>query len=264
MEMRNVGPEVEMREMVDRSAMKMNTAIPGIIESFDPATQTATVTPAIKMRTMIDNEEGFLSLPTIIHVPVVYPVVAVKGFALTLPISKGDNCLLVFSQRAIDNWHDRGSVQPPEEGVNSRHHDLTDAFALISPLPLPQVFGDWEANGLELRNRAKSSRVTVRDSEIEIQRLPDSIVTLTGSSITLQQGGASTVTLLNGSITIQQGGSIVLVDSAGVTITGNLLVSGSVTSQTSMVDPKGDMEEMRGDYNQHKHGTSPLPDTLME
>ena len=142
--------------------MRVNTTIPGQIVSFD-GVSTATVIPAIKMRTYIDEVEGFKELPPLYNVPVIVPFVSVAGFALTLPIRAGDPCLIHFSQRAIDNWHERGGIQPPEEGEGSRHHDLTDAFVTFAPVPLPQVFSAWEANGIELRNRARTSRVTVRD-----------------------------------------------------------------------------------------------------
>jgi hypothetical protein len=168
----------QLRETIDRAMSQINTCLPGVIESFDATTQTVTVKPGIQIRTNIDGKIGYLDLPQIINVPILFPYAAVAGFALTLPIRSGDPCLLVFSQRAIDNWHDQGGVQPPENnGLSCRHHDLTDAFALLAPNPVPLALSNWEAEGIELRNRARTTRITVRDDEIEF-RVGDTVMTL--------------------------------------------------------------------------------------
>jgi hypothetical protein len=156
----------QSRELVDRAMRQINTAIPGKIVSFDGSTQTATVQPCVKMRTFIDEEQGHQDPPQIINAPVVFPFVSTLGFALTLPISAGDPCLLIFSQRAIDNWHDQGGVQPPEEGIGSRHHDITDAFVLMAPSPKPNVLGAWQTDGIELRNRSRDVFLKITDAGI--------------------------------------------------------------------------------------------------
>jgi len=178
--------EAQLREILDRAMSRLNTCLPGTIDSFDAATQTVTVTPAIQMKVLLGDSETFMDLPQITNVPLVFPFAATAGFALTLPVRKGDPCLLVFSQRAIDNWHNMGGSQPPESGVGVRHHDLTDAFAIFAPSPLTQVLGEWEADGIEIRNRDKTSRVTVKDASVEVQvgvsktTIVDNLITLDG------------------------------------------------------------------------------------
>jgi hypothetical protein len=156
--------------------------MPGVIDSFDSATQTATVLPAIKMRINIGGETSYTDYPPIVNVPVAFPFATTAGFALTLPVKKGDSCLLIFSQRGIDNWHELGGIQPPEEGIGSRHHDLTDAIAIFAPSPLSDVLGSWEADGIELRNRAKDSRITLKDDTITLSR-GGTTLTMTDSTI---------------------------------------------------------------------------------
>lgn len=167
METRFSSPEVQGREIIDRAMRGINTAIPGKIISFDPSTQTATVQPGVKMKTRIDGEEGHEAPPNILNAPVLFPFASTSGFALTIPIQAGDPCLLVFSQRSIDNWHDRGGVQPTEEGVGSRHHDITDAFVILAPAPKPNVLGSWQSDGIELRNRARDVYLKITDDGIE-------------------------------------------------------------------------------------------------
>lgn len=55
---------------------------------------------------------------------------------LTFPINKGDDCVLLFSDREIESWFINGDTQP----VNyQRMHDLTDAFAIFGIRSLPKI-----------------------------------------------------------------------------------------------------------------------------
>jgi hypothetical protein len=240
---------VQLRELIDRMMLRVNTACPGTVESFDAATQTAKVLPSIRMKTYI-GEEGFLDYPPIVNVPVVFPFASTAGFALTLPVRQGDPCLLVFSQRAIDNWHENGGVQPPEDAVAGRHHDLTDAIAIMAPSPLSQVLGAWEADGIELRNRAKTSRITLKDDSIEAQC----------GSTTMTIDAAGTVEVV--------APSAVTVTTPLATFSGNLQVGGSVTAAGQVSDGTGSMQGIRNTFNTHTHpgdsgGTTGTPNQSM-
>ena len=185
------------REEIDRALRGINTCIPGVIESFDSATQTATVIPAIKMRTFVDEHGGYLNMPPIIRAPVVFPVGSASGFALTFPVSKGDPCLILFSQRGIDNWHEKGGIQPPEAGVSNRHHDLTDAIVLMAPLPLSNSLGSFQSDGIEMRNRDRSTFVKVRQNSVTIGN--QSVVCTLGEDGSFVFGGD----VISGGISLQ-------------------------------------------------------------
>lgn len=160
----------QQREMIDRMMYRVNTCIPGVIDHFYPATQTARVIPAIQTR-MVDHngKQTLVDMPAILTVPVCFPFGISAGYALTIPITKGDPCILVFSQRCIDNWYENGGIQPPETtGVLSRHHDMNDAFAFVCAPPKPDALLDWLMDGMEIRNKDRKRRVTVSDNGIEI------------------------------------------------------------------------------------------------
>ena len=70
----------------------LRCALPGIVESFDPETQTASVRPALR--------KGSFPLPVIRDVPVFFP--GSRDSAITWPISEGDGCLLVFADCDMD------------------------------------------------------------------------------------------------------------------------------------------------------------------
>lgn len=209
MDNRLVDKASETKEIIDRALARMNTSIPGVIDSFDGETQTAIVIPAISMKTFIDDKEGVLEFPPIVNAPIVFPFVATAGFALTLPIRRGDPCIILFSQRSIDNWHDKGGIQPSEEGVAARHHDLTDAIILMAASPIPNVLGEWEGQGIQIRNRDKTSTNTLYDDKIVLDR-----------------AGTSTITVFETKVVIDTTVEVII-DTPETTITGNLTVNGN-------------------------------------
>lgn len=201
-------PATQLRELFDRLMLRVNTCMPGTIASFDPATQTATVIPAIQMQTRVDDRDEYIDLPPIINAPVVYPLAASAGFAITLPFRPGDPCVLVFSQRAIDNWHERGGTQPPEDGPGCRHHDLTDAFVFPAAAPLPMALDNWEEDGLQLRNVNGTTKLTVKDDEISLT-VGNVVFKVTATGVTVAGGtfkGPGNVDLLLHTHNDPQGG----------------------------------------------------------
>lgn len=126
----------------------MWTALPGIIRSFDPKEITCEVQPAIQGK--IAKEDGsveLVNLPILLDCPVVFP----RGgsCSLTFPIKAGDECLVVFSSRAIDLWWQSGGVQPP---VEVRMHDLSDGFVIPGPYSQPQAIKGISTNAVQLRS----------------------------------------------------------------------------------------------------------------
>lgn len=114
-----------VKDQIRTDRLELNTSLPGIVESYDPATRTASVRPAMK-RTTIDGRNP--RRPLLLEVPVVFPYSGTQG--ITFPLKVGSPCLLVFSQRSIDDW-----VTKREEDVvsDSRLHDINDAFCIPGP-----------------------------------------------------------------------------------------------------------------------------------
>jgi hypothetical protein len=101
---------------------QIHFALPGIIIKFDAETKLAQVQPSIKKR-YIDGT--IQEMPNIIHVPVIFS--QSKKFSDTFPLENGDGVLLIFSERALEQWLDNGHNSEP--GV-SRKFDLSDAIAI--------------------------------------------------------------------------------------------------------------------------------------
>jgi hypothetical protein len=177
----------------------LHTSIPGIIQSFDPVRQLANVQPAIR-RIFIsrESEESILTpspLPLLINVPVIFP--RGGGFSLTFPVKSGDECLLVFCERSIDNWHQYGGVKDP---IARRFHDLSDATAFVGLSSMPNKVPEYNGEDTELKSDDGSVVFTIR------------------------LDGTSTLKAI----------SSVTIDSPETTITGNLTVDGNALMKSDL------------------------------
>lgn len=112
---------------IERFLSNVHTAMPGVIENYDPDTNTASIQPMLK-RKYVDNDQA-VEFPIISNVPVLFPRTA--DAHLALPVANGDNVLLVFSERGISRWLDLGGYVDPEEPA---------MFALNDAIAIPGIF----------------------------------------------------------------------------------------------------------------------------
>jgi hypothetical protein len=159
----NRASTAQWKSILRQALTDLRVATPGIIQSFDPATQLASVTVAIRERVRTPNGPVDTEIATINMVPVVLP--RAGGFTLTLPISQGDECLLVFADMCIDLWWTRGGVQNQFE---VRRHDLTDCFCIPGPWSKPQVLENYSAESAQLRSDDGTVTVDVSSDQITL------------------------------------------------------------------------------------------------
>lgn len=137
-----------IRSAIEGFLVNVWTALPGIVQSFDPGKMTLVVQPAI--RAAVRDSKGkqtWVELPLLLDVPVVFP--AGGGFCLTLPIQQGDEVLVVFASRCMDAWWQSGGIQ---NQIEFRLHDLSDGFAIPGPRSVPNAFSGISTNTAQLRN----------------------------------------------------------------------------------------------------------------
>lgn len=136
----------------------VHTCLPGQIESYDHSRQRASVKPLLKKAYLDGKAE---SLPVIDGVPVVFP--ASSDFSFTYPLKDGDTVLLVFAERSMEKWLQRGGETEPGD---PRKFDLTDAIALPGLKPfgggngLASLFNTVEG----LVEGATDGQLTVHDA----------------------------------------------------------------------------------------------------
>ena len=105
----------------------MRVAIPGVVTSYDAATQTATVQPVVRFRYTDTDGESKQYLPgPVPNVPILYP--SGGGYSLTFPFDTGDPVLLMVADRSIAEWKATGAEDNTPQ--HFRRFDLSDAFAI--------------------------------------------------------------------------------------------------------------------------------------
>ena len=198
--------DVEVMEThLDGRQAQIHTAMPGTIVSYDPATMTVVVQPSIQgMHQKLDGKVEPVTISTIGDVPVHFP--SGGGHTMTFPISPGDECLIMFSERNIDNWFQHGGVQQPRD---YRMHDMNDAFVLVGLKSQPNSLSGASTNAVQLRSND-------------------------GSTVISLDGGAGSVEITTGdtSMTMQKGGQV-KIDCITLTVTGEIRCFSEVTAQSN-------------------------------
>lgn len=119
--MRNRSTTEALRSVLDSFASDLHVALPGVVRSYDAATQTADIEPGVqRVRSAADEEQDedtAEALPVLPSVPVAWP--RAGGHFLHWPLAAGDTVLLVFSESDLSAWRESGGVVDP--GIGLRH-----------------------------------------------------------------------------------------------------------------------------------------------
>ncbi|EOU3077105.1 TPA: Gp138 family membrane-puncturing spike protein [Yersinia enterocolitica] len=221
------GEQQTAQAIADSIATQLRVAMPGIIQSFDADTVTCTVLPAIKGNDSgVSGDRESADLPLLVDVPVIFP--RGGGCTLTFPIKAGDECLLIFSDRCIDFWWQNGGVQEP---VDSRQHDLSDAFAIIGPQSQAKKISGISTSAAQFRSDDGSTYFEINPTTKKIK-----IVAPGGLDVVTPKAEFSAEVLVNGLFTFL--GGLVGSAAAGVSakITGAIEFIGTLTSNGKTID----------------------------
>ena len=104
---------------IEQRLFDLNVSLPASVVKFDKAKQRATVQVDIQRRY---SPEKIVSLPAILNVPVVFP--RAGAWSITGPVRPGDTGQLIFSQRSLDVWKQKGGQVDPKD---PRKFHLSDA-----------------------------------------------------------------------------------------------------------------------------------------
>jgi hypothetical protein len=157
---------MDQRERIADSTETLRTAIEGmlselwtstvaIVEDFNPDDATCSAQPAIKGQvTDLQGKTSWVELPLLIKVPVWFPMAG--DLAITFPLKQGDEVLIIFAVRCIDQWWLNGGIQ-----VQSylRFHDLHDGIALPGLMSKPRVLKNISTTSMQIRNREGSAYI---------------------------------------------------------------------------------------------------------
>jgi hypothetical protein len=200
--------------------LSLNCHAIGVVQAFDPTLQRATVQiPYKKTFYERDPVDGTYSpvledYPLLLECPVVVP--GGGDWLLTFPLTVGDECVVLFNDRDLDNWI---SGQTGTGVASARAHSFADGIILVGPRSLPnaKAVTSYSTSATELRNRAGTVKVS-----------------LTETAATVTVGGAHPMTLtldaVTGKITLGNGTGTLGADLS--TLVSNLSTMASTVSST--------------------------------
>lgn len=185
-------PNPNLRDLLElwkRNVMlSLNCHAIGTIESFNNENQTVSAsinyprTYYKKSTDSAESESGFYK-PVTVNYPVLVdmPIVILSGgnSRLTFPIAKGDQCLILFNDRSIDQWFQNGQKATLEL---NRLHSFSDGIALIGLRSLVSAIDDYDTARAVLKNT--NAQIAVGANKIEISNATRDLKTLLQDLIT--------------------------------------------------------------------------------
>lgn len=151
-----------MRTALESDRGEVHTCLPGRVEKYDVATQTADIRPMVKRAVADGDEVTYESLPVIPEVPVSFP--RGGGFFISFPIAVGDSVLLVFSEASIAEWRTTGQESEP---ADLRKHSWYP-FAIPCIAPDADALDDASATKLVIGKDGAVSQILVDGSSVQI------------------------------------------------------------------------------------------------
>ncbi len=155
---------------------KINTVKIGEVTQFH-ATKPPRVSVQIAMKRLYEGADEAVLIPILEDVPIVYP--GAGDWWLTFPVVKGSNVVLLFNDRSLAEWLDRGGLVEP---MSTRKFSLSDAIAIAGILPDPDNFNSIDTDGIALRKKDNSlflkllnSGVTARLADMDVEITADEI-----------------------------------------------------------------------------------------
>lgn len=215
----------------------LHTCLPGKIVEFDPQTQTAKVQPMI--RRVFKGKEPE-DLPVIPKVPVHFSKSG--GFAITSPVKRGDECLIIFCERSIDNWYFEGK---PKEPNDLRFHDITDAFCIVGISSKPNVISNFDNENFQIRNLEKDVTISITpQKKVEIST-PKTTFTMDDSSDTITVSTGTEVKIQSPTITVDASSKINF-NTPTANFSGDVNISGESSASDHISDGISGKDHIHG------------------
>lgn len=211
----------------------------GTIQSFDSTTQTASVSINYKKTYLQADPVTGIYKPQLSDYPLIVdcPVFVNQGglAALTMPIVKGDTCIILFNDRDIDNWYQTGQVGPL---ATQRLHSFSDGMILVGVSSELDPVIPYNGSNAVLQN-GPNTKVSVglvsaqmTNSVANIQAGP--INALMGSGASSVTVAPTTVTIIGGTASIVVGPALVTFSNGSTTL--NPVLQGLISAIQSLTN----------------------------
>jgi len=146
------------------------------VQTFNPVNQTATATINYKQTYSLPNPVTGVYADKLVDYPLLAdcPVVFLGGGngALTFPVKTGDDCIVLFNDRDIDNWFSGNSSTSP---ATPRLHSFSDGVILVGLRSLNGLIPAFDTDGIALRTKDGLTKIKIAED---------------GSKVTIEVGPA--------------------------------------------------------------------------
>lgn len=177
-----------IKEWIRKGGENIHVSMIGKIESYNPQTNRASITPVGTM-TCPDWQE--LPFPTIHNVPIQYPCGNGGKSGCTFPIKQGDTCIIIFADHQIENF------LSGEKSDDMRNHSMNDAYAI------PTLFSDSvptvKSNPNDVCVFNEGALIVLKSSLMTIKLTDGTSVSIGGGDLVVN--GISVVHHVHGGIT---------------------------------------------------------------
>jgi len=196
------------QRFLDSLLQAMRCAVPAIVQSFSagpPATVSVVIATNELVTKALDDDpfsvqSEALQIPVLTDVPILIP--SAGGFSFTVPITQGDEVLLVFSDTEIDSWLQSGGMN--NHPTSQRRHNLSDAVAIVGLRSAPRALSSYSTTSAQVRSD---------DGTVVIDLKPDQI-SVTAPTVLVT--GSTTVTISGNNTTSIDGKDFLLHKHSGV------------------------------------------------
>tara|TARA_B100001059_G_scaffold179056_2_gene179705 strand:- start:4703 stop:5434 length:732 start_codon:yes stop_codon:yes gene_type:complete len=137
-----------LEQIKDEIGYKINCTRIGVIVSFDPTTQRATVQLVDNLQRQGEKGSVIEYAPEpLIDIPV--QINATLQGGLTMPITENDFCIIQFNDRNLTNWKETGLTKEIPL-ASLRSHSFSDGIAIIGIFPNTAPLQNYNNNATEL------------------------------------------------------------------------------------------------------------------
>ena len=194
---RILGPtsEINLTTLLDRMKREtmyaINCVMIGTIQSYNTATNMASI--SINFKRYMANGD-VLKYPKLEDCPVF--ILHGGDAQISMPIGPGDQCLVLFNDRNIDDWYLSGEVKVPHD---TRCHNIADGIALVGIRNL-KTAKFTPANSICIDGGSK--KVSVKNSSTDLKKIIDKLITtISLLTVNISTGVINDITGLTGAPT---------------------------------------------------------------
>lgn len=151
--------------LIDKIKFEIRVAAIAVVKSFDKEKQTISAQITTRERIFSQGNYDVKKIPIIEDIPVV--MLRAGNFAITMPVTVGDECLLVFLDTCMDAWFQNGGEDNNQ--IFQRRHDISDCVAIVGIWNQQKVISDYAEDKIQIRSLNGETTIDVSDTNIEIK-----------------------------------------------------------------------------------------------